>query len=168
MATWAADERVSVPGHQPGVTWASGTSLRSEGSRASLLGQVLESGSPHTHQGGCPNTGIASWAGSPAGSHGGVGSFEEQPTTGRGWTCPHSLAFGEPTLCTLSPLTSNREVTTAARDREPGSQRGRRGHVEASSSDGSAARATQSEVGSLTKGPAGRTALAPPGSHTRL
>ena len=34
--------------------------------------------------------------------------------TGKGWTCPYSLALGEPTLCALSPLASDRGVTTVA------------------------------------------------------
>ena len=92
--------------------------------------------------------------------------------TGKGWTCPYSLALGEPTLCALSPLASDRGVTTVARGRQPGwpgSWAGDpHGHVEGSCSDGSAARAAQSGVGGLTKGPAGQTALVPPSGHTHL
>lgn len=45
----------------------------------------------------------------------GVGSFEEGLMTGKGWTCPYSLALGEPTLCALSLLASDRGVRTVAR-----------------------------------------------------
>ena len=40
--------------------------------------------------------------------------------TGKGWTCPYSLALGEPTLCALRPLASNRGVTMVTRGRQPG------------------------------------------------